>query len=66
MNTPRKVHVKVEYGGRDITEAVSDSLLSMTYTDNIQEADEIRITVEDVDGNWQGPWYPKVGTQGGR
>jgi phage protein D len=63
MDSPRRVWVKVEYDGMDITDAITDGLLSFTYTDANDEANEIKITVEDRDGNWAGPWYPKVGTK---
>lgn len=65
MSPPRRAYVQIEYDGRDITEEISKMALSFSYTDNTDEADEIRITFEDVDGNWAGPWFPKVGTKGG-
>lgn len=60
MATSRRARVQVEYDGVDITEALSNGLLSLTYTDSTDKADDIQITVEDRDGNWRGPWYPKV------
>jgi phage protein D len=58
---PRKVYIRLEYDGQDITDQISGMALNFTYTDNTGEADEIRITFEDTDGNWAGPWFPKVG-----
>ena len=60
MLRPRRVSIQIEYAGKDISDAVSEGLLSFVFVDNLDEADEIRIEVEDIDGNWAGPWYPKV------
>jgi len=56
----RTAWVKLIYNGRFITDEVTKSLLSFTYTDNINAGDDLQITMEDVDGNWAGPWYPDV------
>jgi phage protein D len=63
MNQPRKAYVQLIYDGEDITDAVSGMKISFSFTDNTDEADEIKITFEDVDGNWAGPWFPKVGAK---
>jgi phage protein D len=63
MDKPRRAYVKVEYDGRDITDEISAGLISFSYTGKMDEADEISLTFEDRDGNWQGPWYPKVGSK---
>jgi phage protein D len=63
MDKPRRAWVEVEYDGQDITEAVTAGLISVMISDNNGEANEVRITVEDIDGNWAGPWYPKIGTR---
>jgi phage protein D len=60
---PRKAYAQIEYDGVDISEAVAKGLISVTYTDNLDEADEVKITIEDTEGNWTGPWYPKVGVR---
>jgi len=65
VDAPRKAYAIVEYDGEDITDAVSAGLLSLTFTDNSDECDELIITVEDIDGNWQGPWYPKIAAKRG-
>lgn len=48
--------------GRDVTEYVQDHLISLTYTDYLEgQSDTLDVTLEDVDKNWQGPWYPQHG-----
>jgi hypothetical protein len=48
--------------GRNVTEYVQDHLLSLTYTDYLEgESDTLEVKLEDVDRNWQGPWYPEHG-----
>jgi phage protein D len=60
MALPRTVKIIVEYDGKDITQAVSNSIINFTYTDkSANEADEISLTVHDREGNWRGDWYPK-------
>lgn len=55
-------YFKVLYNGKNITTDISKSLLSINYTDKSGgDADEIEITVEDVEGKWQDEWYPSKG-----
>ena len=61
----RKAYAVINYDGVNITDAISKGLLSVTYTDNVDKADDIQITVEDRKGNWRGPWYPKVAAKQG-
>jgi phage protein D len=65
MDSPRKAYAKIEYDGRDITDEVTAGLISLVFIDNNGEANEVRITMEDIDGNWAGSWYPKVGNKQG-
>ena len=51
MEKPRHGWAKVIYDGKDITDVVTAGLLSLKYTDNIDKADLLDISVEDVDGN---------------
>ena len=60
MDKARRAYAKIEYNGRDITDAVSSGLISLEYTDNTDKADDLQIEIEDRDGNWAGDWYPKV------
>jgi phage protein D len=61
MAEPRRAWITVEYDGKDITEAVSNSVLTFEYTDNASgEADSLDITVHDREGRWREDYYPKV------
>ncbi|KQC02102.1 phage late control D family protein [Pedobacter sp. Hv1] len=52
----------VLYNGKDISEDVSHSLISLNYEDKVSgEADELEITLEDKMGRWQNDWYPQKG-----
>jgi uncharacterized protein len=64
LETIRKAKFKVVYDGKDITQDISANILSVSYTDNDEkEADEIDITVEDVDAFWRNSWYPQKGSK---
>jgi len=56
----RRAYARVIYDGRDITDEISAGLISISFTDSAEEADDIQITVEDREGAWSGPWLPKV------
>ena len=60
MRKGRRAYAQVIYDGKDITNELDKSLLSLVYTDNTDKADDIQIIVEDREGNWRGPWYPKT------
>ena len=60
LEKARRAYARIEYDGRDITDELSKMVLSVTYTDNTDKADDIEIVAEDRNGNWAGPWYPKV------
>jgi len=61
MAAPRRVYIKIEYDGKDITNALSDSVINLQYVDKAShEADELTITCHDREGNWHNEWYPKV------
>ena len=60
MELARRVRVIIEYDGKDITEELSKTLLSVSYMDNIDKADNLEITLEDRNGNWAGDWFPKL------
>lgn len=64
METLAKPRVIVKYDGKDITADISRNMLAVTYTDKEEgEADELTITVEDIDGLWSGAWYPAKGAK---
>ena len=58
---PRRAWVSVDYNGKDITEAVTKTIIDFTYTDRASDqADDLELNVHDRDRNWQGDWYPKA------
>lgn len=62
METVREPQCIITYNGKDISSDLAATLLSVEYTDKTDNnSDEIRIEVEDTDGLWRGPWYPKKG-----
>lgn len=57
-----RVKVQVLYNNRDITNDISNSLISVKYTDKTEgESDSIELDLEDVGNKWKGPWYPNTG-----
>jgi len=62
METITKPVFRVIYAGKNITQDISKSLISLTYTDVEEgESDEISITLENSDGLWSDAWYPSKG-----
>jgi len=57
----RNSRVEIEYEGVDITTDVAPFLLGFTYNDNLDEFDDIEITLDDRDGNWLQDWQPQKG-----
>ena len=49
MDNPRKAYCRVIYDGLDITDQLNPLLLNITYTDNIDEADDLKFTFMDLD-----------------
>ena len=60
MRKPRRAFLRLEYDGRVIN--VDKEIVSFSYTDNADKADEIAITLFDGAGNWRGPWWPQPRT----
>ena len=53
---------KLEYNHKNITEDVSDYVVTIEYSDYEQgQSDEIAITFEDAEGLWNGAWIPSKG-----
>lgn len=62
MSTVKQPVFVVKYAGKNITEDITDSLISLTYTDAEEnESDEITFTLADPLGLWRDAWYPKKG-----
>lgn len=63
METVRKSIFKIIYDGKDITTDITPNVISIVYNDNDEkEADNIEITIEDVDALWRNSWYPQKGS----
>lgn len=56
-------YLKVTYNGTNITSDIGKSLIAFTYTDNMEDADTLDITLEDAAGKWQMDWYPEKGAK---
>jgi len=53
---------KVIYEGVDITNDLSESVLSIAYSDSVEgESDEIRIVLHDFNGKWKSEWRSNNG-----
>jgi phage protein D len=60
MADSRRSFVRVSYDGKDITEALTASVLEFTYSDKAsKESDELTLKCHDRENNWIGDWYPK-------
>lgn len=56
-NIARRSAVQVFFAGRDISESLQDYLVSLTYTDNEEDAaDDLQIKLADRDGIWLTKW----------
>ena len=52
----------IKYEGKDITDDLKFSLLSINYTDYLGgQSDELQLEFEDTDGRWLRAWYPEQG-----
>ena len=59
---PRRSFLAVEIDGTDISEAVSDLVHDLTYTDRASgESDSVNLTVSDRDKRFIDEWYPENG-----
>ncbi len=55
-------YYEVIYEGIDITSDISDDVISIVYTDAVEEeADEIQITLDDMSGKWKSGWRTRNG-----
>jgi phage protein D len=61
MNLPQVTYT-LQYNGKDISADISQSVISIEYTDKLRaEADELAVNLEDSAKLWQSPWYPGKG-----
>ncbi len=57
INTARRTEVRLKVEGIDVTAEINKDLISFTYTDYAEDnADDIRITIDDRDGKWLSGW----------
>jgi phage protein D len=62
MAVVKSPYFKVTYEGKDITEDVSDSVLSVSYSDAVEgESDELKILLHDFSGKWKNEWRSNNG-----
>ncbi len=60
----RRVNVEVFYNNKNISAALSEYLLSVSYTDNMSnKADDLQLTLEDRQHLWQSAWFPSKGAK---
>ena len=58
----RRASVELLYNGENITANISKDLESFSYTDNASGvADDIAITINDIDSKWINTWSPELG-----
>ena len=56
-NNARRSDVAVFFAGKEITKSLRPYLISLSYTDNEEEAaDDLQIKIEDRDGVWLTKW----------
>jgi phage protein D len=64
METLGKTYFEVLYNNKDISADISQYLLSIRYNDKTgKEADELSLTLENVDALWENEWYPEKGAK---
>lgn len=57
------VDIKIIYDNIDISKDISDSLISLTYSDHVSgKSDEVEIKLEDTQGLYSNSWYPQKGS----
>jgi uncharacterized protein len=61
MTRARSAQLQVIYEKTDISADLRPHLLSWTYTDNLSgQADDLQLTLEDIQQQWSGSWMPDV------
>ncbi len=62
INQVPRPQVKILYNNKDITQDISESIISVSYKDNAEgHSDTIDIELEDAAGLWRDGWYPDKG-----
>ena len=56
----RRTSVSVYIANADVTSSVRNHFISMTYTDNEDEADDLQLKLSDRDSLWLEKWFCKV------
>lgn len=64
MEALAKTLFEVKYNNKDISTDISKCLISIKYNDKTgKEADELSLTLENVDALWENDWYPEKGAK---
>lgn len=58
----RRVGVRLIYNSKDITTDIAPWLMSVEFTDGLDKADDLQISIWD-DGRWRGAWAPDEGAK---
>lgn len=62
METLGRANFKVTYNKKDISSDLVPFLRSIRYKDNAEgKADELELSLENVDAFWENEWYPEKG-----
>ncbi|MFC3802801.1 phage late control D family protein [Cohnella sp. GCM10012308] len=61
MQDARRAVLVLSYNGKDVSADIAKSLLSFSYTDATGMLDDLEISLEDRERNWQGAWTPDAG-----
>lgn len=64
MQDARRAVLELRYNGKDVTQDITKSLTDFQYNDAASGSlDDLTVTLEDRERNWQGPWSPVEGDQ---
>ena len=64
MGLARNIKIVVIFNKVDISDEISTSISSLTYTDNSKNAiDDLEIELENLDYRWLNEWYPDENAQ---
>lgn len=56
-----RAYASVKYEGVNITKDITEDLISMNYTDNLDSADELELNIKDINRKWLKEWHPRKG-----
>lgn len=61
MRAP-KAEWQLSYENRDVTDELATTVTAVRYTDYLgSKADELELSIVDLDGRWRGGWFPSTG-----